>query len=105
MQGAAVAGDCLCTAALLEETDFNWCLFQNLSDVKEVLDAASSPVAWANNTLIQALPYLGRARCCVNTPLTAKGRAHPCTHVCVHQQWIAERPVEKGDEDSEAGSI
>lgn len=58
----------MCTDELREETDVNWCAWQLpvYSCMKGMLDTASSPVVPANNAIIQAWPYLGRAQCYVN---------------------------------------
>lgn len=65
---AVIVGKCLCTDELREETDVNWCAWQLpvYSCMKGMLDTASSPVVPANNAIIQAWPYLGRAQCYVN---------------------------------------
>ncbi len=71
------------------------------SCMEGVLDTASSPVVRANNAIIQAWPYLGRAQRYVN-------RAYCCgegslLHSCPCPSTVlAESSVEKDKEDSQA---
>lgn len=63
------------------------------SFVKGVLDTASSPVVWAYYAIIQAWPYLGRARSYVNRAYGQEGGLTPALMsvsikgACTQLQW------------------